>query len=464
MTVDSTTAIVIGCSIAGMSSAAVLAKHYERVIVIERDKLVQAPASRPGTPQDVQVHFLLKGGEIVLSRLFPGIVEKMTAAGALRADIGKEYLWSGYNDWRPSVSLGIDVVQQSRPQLEYMIRAELAAIKNITILDNTKVSGYLFNTDSSAVVGVTTRERGGMDGIDRTANLVVDASGRGSSTPAKLAAAGFVKPEEELIDVEVGYAGQLYRLEPGKTLDWRGIVISPIGPERPTGAAVLPIEDDLVTLTLYGYLDNYPPEDEDGIRRFLKDIRFPHQTVSETLLDMKPASKLNRYRFTGARRRKYEQLARFPDGLVVLGDALCSVDPVFGQGMSLAMLEAEVLDNWMSKRSSADMTQKPRGLEFFREATGAIGTAWRLIKNTAAKYPSGNWSRTPEFCLMSSYYDAIGALALEDDDVLRKYLRVTQFIDAESTLFTPEIISRVVRQIVNSGAGEGSIMQPGHPQ
>ena len=440
-------AIVIGASVAGLAAAQVLAKHCSEVTVVEPDRLPTSSQTRPSTPQDKHLHFLLKGGEKVLGELFPGLIDEMLESGAIKADVGKDYIWSAQSDWRPRIPLGYQVLQQTRPQLEYLMRRYVMRDDSITFLEGSRVVDYLISSDGGEIEAVTIRSRDQKETYDLAADLVVDASGRGSRTPKLLEKLGYGTVPSLNIGVGVGYASRTYKLKPGNSFDWLGLVISPTGPQRPTGAAILPVEDGQWIVNTYGYAGNYPGGSEAEFLQFIEAVNCPPSmtsTIMEAISQMEPVSGVSRFTFGGSLRRMYEKMPRLPAGLFVIGDAFCSPNPTFGQGMTVALLEANELDKVLARcapEAKDILTQ-----EYFSAATKAFETPWRLVRQGDEKYLEEPLEKTVQEGFLSWFYDEIRMAAAEDTDVMRKYLRVTQLIDAESELMDPEIMSSVVKR------------------
>jgi len=444
-------AIVIGASVAGLAAAQVLAKHCSEVTVVEPDRLPLDAQTRPGTPQDKQLHFLLKGGEKVLGELFPGLIDEMVKSGAIQADVGQDYVWSALSDWRPRIPLGYKVLQQTRAQLESLMRQFVMREDNITFLEGSRVIDYLISPDGSEIEGVSIRSRDQKETYDLAADLVVDASGRGSRTPKLLEKLGYGTVPAVNIGVGVGYASRTYKLKADNSFDWLGMVIGPIGPHRTTGAAILPLENGQWVVNIYGYAGNYPGEDEADFMQFIEDINCPSAMKSmmiEAISHMEPVSGISRFTFGGSLRRMYEEMPRFPAGLFMIGDAYCSFNPTFGQGMTVALLEANELDKLLAR--SAPEAKELLTREYFSAATKAFGTPWRLVRQGDEKYLEQPLEKTVQEGFLSWFYDEIRAAAVDDTDVMRKYLRVTQLIDAESGLMDPEIISSVIKRNLTS--------------
>ena len=200
-------AVVIGAGIGGLTAAKAIAPYFAQVLVLERDALPDEPSARAGVPQGRQMHGLLPGGLIALETLFPGFRADLESAGAARVRCVQDFRIErpGYDPF-PQRDFGYDIFSLSRPLLERLCRRRLEAEPNVEVRPRCRVVGLTpTQTRPPAVCGVEIREP---DGGSRAiaADLVIDASGRGSPTLAFLETMGLRKPEETEIKVGIAYA------------------------------------------------------------------------------------------------------------------------------------------------------------------------------------------------------------------------------------------------------------------
>ncbi|CRZ14227.1 FAD-dependent oxidoreductase [Mycolicibacterium neworleansense] len=430
-------AVVLGASMGGLLAGRVLAEFFDTVTLVERDVLPDGPVQRRGVPQGRHAHGLLSGGLQALAQLFPGLPEELAADGATVLDaanlslismtLGGHTLNLNREPARPIASY-----LASRPFLEAHVRDRVRAIDNIRILDGHDAVELLMD-DARRVTSVLVAARGGEVGQAIAADLIVDAMGRAGRTPAFLESAGFGRPPEDRIAVQVAYSSQLLRFGDDAPRD-RLTLVGTV-PERPCGGSLFAYEDNTWLLTTAGMTGQEPPADLAGMIDFVADL-FPTETIA-ALRNAQPVGSVATFRYPASVRRRYERMPRFPEGLLVFGDAICSFNPVYGQGMSVAALEALALRDCLA-RGGEDL-----GRRFLRAAAGCVNTAWQMACGADLALPQIPGPRPASVRLTNWYTERVLTAAEDDPVVTEAFFRVMNLVDPPSRLFHPSIVRRV---------------------
>lgn len=335
--------IIIGASIAGLLTASALSETFESITLVERDELPTEPQHRRGVPQGLQVHALLAAGQDAMEALLPGIVSDFVDAGATVIDSPADLAVFGSTGWSGRVRSEARVVCMRRPYLEAVVRKRVLALPNVELVKGT-ASGLIASDDSHTVTGVTLR--GGAASLN--ADLVIDASGRSSKAPTWLEALGYDKPREVELRSHIGYATVPVRLPEGALPEGVAGVLAHPHPGNPRGAGLVPCDNGLHLVAGLGMVHADPPKETDAFLAHLDQA--PSPLIGELARKAEFLAPIEAYRMPGTRRRLWEELERRPEGFVAIGDAVMSVNPLYGQGMSVAAVEAtkvaEVVRDW----------------------------------------------------------------------------------------------------------------------
>jgi 2-polyprenyl-6-methoxyphenol hydroxylase-like FAD-dependent oxidoreductase len=431
--------VVVGGGVAGLWTARVLVDHFERVTVVERDRYPAEPGPRDGAPQACHVHVLMTRGHRILDALFPGLDAELAARGVPAIDWGYDCLTYFGGLGTPRVRTGLVTRPCSRDLLEWTMRSRLRADPRIRFVEAHRATGLV--SAAGAVTGVRLRPAGSAESA-LAADLVVDASGRGSRAPAWLAELGYVPPPETAIDAGLGYASRIYRRPAGHTA-WRALFMSGQAPLLPRGGVIYPIEDDRWLVTLAGTAGDVPPIDEDGFRAFARSLAAP--ALYQAIRDAEPLSPIRGYRRTENRRRHFERMPRWPDGFVVLGDAACAFNPVYGQGMTASALSAMALADCLRR---APHREGLAGLpwRFQRELARVLAAPWLLATGEDFRWPSTAGDRPGAATrLMHRYIDRLFPLAATSPAVKRALQEVMHMVAGPGALFRPGVVAAVLR-------------------
>lgn len=321
--------VVVGASLAGLLAAAAASRAGCPVTVLERDQLPARPAPRRGVAQGPQPHVLLHRGLVEAATLLPGLPEDLLRAGAVRVDTGA-LPWFGPQGWQPTWIPSYDVLSLTRPRLEHVVRDRVLALPRVTLRTGSRVRGLERDPDGWRVLLE--------EGPAAAGHLVVDASGRGSRLPTWLAALGHRVDEPETVDASLGYASRLYRTRDARPLPTGAVVQGT--PDQPRGGLGLPVEDGGFLVVATGYGAERPGRDVD-LTAFLSALREP--VLGEVVAALEPVGEIALHRQTGNRRHQHGRRRDWPAGLLAVGDALCAFNPVYGQGITVAAVQARLL-------------------------------------------------------------------------------------------------------------------------
>ncbi|MFI6804693.1 FAD-dependent oxidoreductase [Streptomyces luteogriseus] len=430
--------VVLGASIGGLFAARVLSDTFDRVTLIDRDELPETDENRRGVPQGRHAHAILPAGTQWLQEMFPGLLEDFEASGVpvVRQPTEMHFAPGGHLlSQEGRYADPIPTYQPSRPQLEGQVRDRLRGLPNVEIFDQCEATGLLSTSDGRHVIGARVAHRESGAEQELAADLVVDATGRGGRTTRWLADLGYDQPREDRIAVDIKYVSRNLRVAPG-ALGRRKVVIVGACPGRPTGATFLQHGEDHWMLTLIGYAGHHPPIDPSGFLDFAKPIVPPD--VFEALCAAEPLDDPVAHRYPASVRRRYERLERFPDGLFVFGDALCSFNPVYGQGMSAATLQAGALKEALAQ----GMDQLPR--RFFKTAARRIEVAWQMAVGSDLALPEVAGPRPLPVRITNAYFGWLMSAAERDSALTQEFVKVSSLLSPPTILLRPATIGRVV--------------------
>ncbi|GIU99008.1 MAG: FAD-binding monooxygenase [Actinomycetota bacterium] len=433
-------AVVIGASMGGLLAARALADFYEQVIVIERDAFPPIGENRKGVPQGRHTHALLLRGAEILEGLFPGLIADLVAQGVPIIDRPEtDLIWfdgGAYHARFTNEDGRIGSLGVSRPLLEGYVRQRLLALPNVRAIERCDALGLVPSERCGRARAVRILRRAGGSAEEvLEADLVVDASGRGSRAPRWLGEMGYQPPEEERVTVNVSGVTRLYRRRPEHLGGAKVVIVTPT-PGRPRGGVMVAQEGERWTLSLLALSGDRPPRDDDGFLGFARSLAAPE--IYEVIKDAEPLSAPLPYPFRASLRRRYERLTRFPEGLLVFGDALCSFNPTYGQGMSVAAMQA--LDLQVELRRGTEGVWR----RFFRRAASTIDVPWRIVAAGDLRFPEAEGKRTLAVRLTNAYMARLHRAAHRDPTVARAFNGVVNLLERPDSLMRPRIAMRVL--------------------
>ncbi len=431
-------AIVIGGSIGGLFAARALSDLFTQVTIIERDPVNDQPESRKGQPQTRHLHGILIPAQKFIDNNLPDVREKLLDGGALENDWGKVTRWHHFGGYSYECELGVRGIALSRTFMEYEVRKAVTSIENIQLMAETSVDSLVMNDTNTSVSGVHVTYRA-KDHTQETilADLVVDVSGRGSPMPKWLNSMGYTAPEEQHVKINVGYATRTYT-RTGKYLDEPKIfMIQATPPHQTRTTFMFPIEGDRWIVTASGYLGDYPSADANEFLEFVQSI--PTDDIYNIISKEQPLTNVVTHRFPSSRRRRYEKLDHFPNNLLVIGDAVASFNPIYGQGMSSVALQVNVMKDMLEQHDNIISWKS-----FFQRTSKIIDWPWQVAAGEDFRYPQAEGEMPPAMNLINAYIAKVHRATHHDPVVFKQFAEVLNLIAHPMSLMKPNILWRVL--------------------
>lgn len=428
-------AVVVGASVSGLFAARVLADGFDQVTVVERNELLDEPVARDGAPQMRHPHLLQGSGRAILDDLFPGFGDEFVAAGGLVIDAASDFNFYDEDGYVAHPPTRMPLYAGSRPLLEYIVRRRVSDIDGVRLFDGCHVTDYRVDESEETVTGVEIR---GESETALWADLTVDATGRASRTPKWLEKQGYTPPEVAEVTVDLAYS----TVTVDRDTDDKRAFWAPASPPYTRGGGTVPIEAGRRQIVVTGVHGDDPPREVDEFGEFastlqiteLEEILESHEILSEGV---------SYYPFRSNQRRYYEKLDRFPDGLVVVGDAIASYNPVYGQGMSVAALHALVLHHTLADNGLGNLA-----VQFFDEAEQVIDTAWLMAVGADFQFSQTTGPKPRGAGLMGWYVSRLTRKAHTDEELAERLFRVIMMEEPPTSLFRPGVIGRVLKPAI----------------
>lgn len=427
-------AIIIGSSIAGLCAARVLADAYAEVVVLERDPKPDSFSSRRSVPQGEHFHVLTEAARASIEDLFPGYCNDVLDRGGLKIDAGTDWEFFMEGDFLADQPQQYPMYCATRPFYEQILREQVESYPGIRTKYDSRVSGLLFSSDKTRVTGVrVSNDRESSDAL--MGDLVVDASGKTSQTPAWLESAGIPPPQVERVSIDLRYSSVTLERPPRRR---RAVSVIPSSPDT-RGGAVLPVENDQWILTLWGMHEQTPPQDFSEWQSFARDLVIPDFA---NLIDTYriTSNGVTQYPYPANVRRRYEQLKQRPNGLIIVGDALASFNPIYAQGMAVAVLDALVLHQVLRSAKHGNLSDR-----FFDAVVDVIDVAWMLAVSSDFQYPQTSGNKPRGASVLNWWRKKIVSQAHSDRYVADVLFRVLNMEITPYSLMRPSVVWRVVR-------------------
>ena len=434
-------AVVIGAGVSGLSAAQALANHFEDVIVLDRDEMPSGSTTRPGTPQARQAHGLLGGAIKALEELFPGFARDLVQAGAVPVNPGFEALleFPGLDPF-PRREWNWSIYCLTRPLIDLTIRRRIERQRNVTLRGGCRALEIVGASNGRQVTGV--RYEAG-DGSQETiaADVVIDASRHGTLTLSFLSAAGLRLPEETTIGVDIRYATGLFALADGALGEFKNVVTFPKAPEDVHYGYLIPVENNCFQLLLVGRGNDAPPADGDAFLAYAQKLGTP--TIWKAMQGAKLLGPIARYGFPESRWRHFGQLDRFPRGLLPIGDAICCLNPVYGQGITVAVQQANILRRLLCTNAVKADPLSRLAPYFLAETEALIAEPWAISAIPDFIYPQTRGERPAdlEYRLKSQF--ALTRIATRDPSVWELLSEIRHLRKPLAVLEEPGLAHRV---------------------
>ncbi len=442
--------IIIGASIAGLLAARALSDHFERVTIIERDHLPETPDARAGVPQSKHTHALLARGANILEALFPGIKAEMLAAGARELD------WGDPKDYYGTLVTGavrtgkrrrVVTLSASRALIEYLVRERVRKLPNVTFIEDVDAEALLVSEDKGTARGVHIVERKSKTVRDLTADFIVDCSGRTSKAGEWLKALGYEAAQETIINSYVGYATRWYEKVAGEA------VFTAVGPDSANGKSrnggILEVENGKWCATLVASNKDYPPLDEDAYLAFAQSLLDPK--LADLISKAKPISPIYGFRYAGSRWLHYEKLSRMPERFAVMGDAFCSFNPVYGQGMTSAAMQAQALSDMLRTATALDGFN----LSLQKRIAKVVIPIWTMATGSDLQQAGVEGSKPGlPARMVQKYIEQVFAAMSYDAEVTIRFSAVLHLLKPLPSLFHPVMVTRVFAAWVRRKSAE----------
>ncbi|AYF31943.1 enterotoxin [Micromonospora tulbaghiae] len=432
-------AVVLGASLAGVLAAAVLARRYAAVTVVDRDELPPEPQPRTGLPQARHVHQLWSSGGRAIDQILPGMTAQLFAAGAKCIGIPRQHVSLTAFGWQHRFPESQHMISCGRPLLDFLVRQRVLADERITLRAGVQAVGV--TGDARRVTGALLRSVADGSTSELPADLVVDTTGRASAMRRWLAELGAGEVTEDVVDSGITYATRTFRVPDWAGDDFPGVSIHADHRDGQPGrnGQLLPIDGNRWIVTLSGTRGGEPPAGDDEFVQFAGSLRHP--IIAELVAAAEPLTSVQRSRSTANRRLYYELVPDWPAGLVLLGDAVAAFNPVYGHGMVAAARSAGVLESELRLGGApAEFARR-----VMRGVAAVVDEPWALATSQDICFPNCRTvSRDPRLTrfagMRQNFADLVGATATRQPVVSAAVVEVTTLSSSADCLGSPDVV------------------------
>ncbi|WP_010281384.1 FAD-dependent oxidoreductase [Bacillus timonensis] len=430
---DKNKVIIIGGGIAGKLAARVLSNYYKEIMIIEQDSEVSSPAPRKGAPQGNHIHALLHAGEHGLEELFPGITEKFQSTGAVVINSTKDLAWHHHGVWKLRYDGSYTTTLQTRPHLEWHINQYIIQDKNIIIQYNQSVKKFIYDEVKNRITGIELK-----NGSVIHADLVVDASGASSFSHRWLTEKGIHIPAEQ-VKIDLTYVSQIVELPENDDRDWTIKLLYPNPPHEKMAGSISRVEGNRYLVTFIGYHDSITSKEKiTSLVELAK--KLSKSDIYHELQNANPVTDISIYRVPHITWRKIDKVKNLPEGLLMIGDTICRIDPFFGQGMSIAVVEALALKGILETQSQENIAQK-----FHQEAAKIIAPIWNMVLTEDFRYPETTGKKPLGLPILQWYAKNVFLLSGKDEKIYDSFIKVMNLKRPMTILMKPRIVFEVLK-------------------
>lgn len=453
------TAIVIGASLTGMLAAHVVSRRFDRVILLERGHALPGEAPRRSVPQERHVHMLLQRGKLILEELLPGFTAELERRGAVVADASRDVELYHRGRWKRRFATGIETHYCTRGLIDQVIRERVLSNPRIELRSGMRVLGLLRDHDaltSGGVTGVILATNGRHEEL--RGELVIDASGRGSQASRWLVELGCQRARISEVTTRLGYGTQLFRRLPEYEGAWKALLVMPTAPLTRRMGVVSPVEGDRWMVTTGGWLGECPGGSDAEFLEFLRSL--PDPAIYDVIRHATPLSKVSIFRMPGGMRRHFEELERWPGRFLAIGDAVCSLNPIYGQGMTVGALEAEALaDGLDALLADGAGPMATRALQ--RRIAAQVDVPWQMAQSEDLRYPQVPGARGWKLRLQHAYGGLVADASAIDGVICKRLLEVINLVTPPEQLAAPAFQTRVLATAARLHLGRAAYPTPG---
>jgi len=409
-----------------------LADYFREVVLIDKEPLDRGVEARKAVPQGNHIHGILTPMVTALESLLPGFVDDLAEAGANIFDSGTGTRFHIYGTQLINGHTDQPLIGCTRPFFEHHLRQRVSALPNLQIRSNQRYERWLTSEDQSQILGLEMSGAKGNETI--SADLVVDARGRASALRKELVDFGFAAPRQEVVGIDLGYTSRLFELE-GYKPPWDLLIVNQSPPQIWINAVIQKVEHDRFIGTQVGYFGDHAPSDDAGYMAFAK--RLPAHAFADFLQIAKPVSDYRRFGTRDSRMTRFEEMERFPANLLVVGDAVCSLNPVYGQGMTKAANEAMYLHVSLARHLKTNDSLAGFS-DAFRKRLPGVGAewAWQMTTSADLQFDQTVGDRSNSSAIMNWYMKRLFVKATRNVEVRKAIFDATMLVKPPQSLTT----------------------------